>query len=183
MYIRQDDKHINGQGWTTIDANKCKPNSKTSNKITIDSIVSTIDIEFNIDTNGTLEATINSPIRENRCVVPDTNVYNKKNTQGAKEHEQGKATKSAEEEGRKERTSRKTTTETNKNTERKEEEKHEKQYDLERQNKTTMSSKKNDTKTEEIKERIGTKSAEQENKEFGITKIVTGEFHANLAPL
>jgi len=66
MCSRQDDKHTNEQGWTTIDANKRKPKSKTSNNITLDSIISTIDIEFNIDMNGTLEATIDSPIRENR---------------------------------------------------------------------------------------------------------------------
>jgi hypothetical protein len=61
--------------------------------------------------NGTLEATIDSPIRENRCVVPDKNVYDKKNTQETKEHEQGKPTMLVEEEeGRNEKTSKKKTT-------------------------------------------------------------------------
>jgi hypothetical protein len=30
MCSRQDDKHTNEQGWTTIEANKRKPKSKTS---------------------------------------------------------------------------------------------------------------------------------------------------------
>jgi hypothetical protein len=174
MCSRQDDKHTNEQGWTTIEANKRKPKSKTSNNITLDSIISTIDIEFNIDTNGTLEATIDSPIRENRCVVPDKNVYDKKNTQETKEHEQGKPTILVEEEeGRNERTRKKKTSESNKNKENIKRKEQEKQYELQRHNKTTMSSKKKDTKAEEIKERLGAKSAEEENKEIGITKMAT----------
>jgi hypothetical protein len=75
MCSRQEDKqqHTNDQGWTTIETkSKRKPKSKTSRSTIIDSIISTIDIEFNIDKNGTLEATIDSPARENRCIVPDT---------------------------------------------------------------------------------------------------------------
>jgi hypothetical protein len=170
MCSRQDDKHTNEQGWTTIDANKRKPKNKTSNNITLDSIISTIDIEFNIDTNGTLEATIDSPIRENRCVVPDKIIYEKNNIQETEE--QGKLTKLVEEEeGRYERTSRTKKTERNKNKENTKRKKQEKRYDLQRYNKTTMSSKKNDKKAEDIKERIGAKSAEEENKEIGITKM------------
>jgi hypothetical protein len=82
MCSRQEDKNknknINDQGWTTIDANsKRKPKSMASNNTTIDSIISSINIECNIDTNGTIEAKINSPIRNNRCTIPDKNVYDK----------------------------------------------------------------------------------------------------------
>jgi hypothetical protein len=127
MCSRQDDKHTNEQGWTTIDANKRKPKNKTSNNITLDSIISTIDIEFNIDTNGTLEATIDSPIRENRCVVPDKIIYEKNNIQETEEQEQGKLTMLVEEEeGRYERTSRTKKTERNKNKENTKREKQEK---------------------------------------------------------
>jgi hypothetical protein len=81
MCSRQEDKHTNDQGWTTIDTNSnCKPKSKTNNNTTFVSIISSIDVEFNIDTNGTLEANIDSPIRENRCIVPDKIVYDRKNT-------------------------------------------------------------------------------------------------------
>jgi hypothetical protein len=78
---------------TTIDANsKSKPKSTNSELKTIDSIISSIDIEFNIDTNGTLEAKIDSPVRKNCCTIPDTRFNNhdetvfKANSQD-KEHE------------------------------------------------------------------------------------------------
>jgi hypothetical protein len=81
MCSRQEDKqqHINDQGWTTIETNsKRKPKSKNSRSTSIDSIISSIDINFNIDKNGTLEATIDSPARENRCNILDiTNTNNK----------------------------------------------------------------------------------------------------------
>jgi hypothetical protein len=64
--LEEEEKHTNDQGWATIDTNSNrKPKSRTNNNATIDSIISSIDVEFNIDTNGTLEANIDSPIREN----------------------------------------------------------------------------------------------------------------------
>jgi hypothetical protein len=73
MCSRQEAKHTNDQGWTTIDANsKHKPKSTNSKHTTINSIISSIDIEFNIDTNGTLEAKIVSPVQKNHCTTPDT---------------------------------------------------------------------------------------------------------------
>jgi hypothetical protein len=74
---RQEAKHTNDQGWTTIDANsKRKPKSTNSEHTTINSTISSIDIEFNIefniDTNGTLEAKIDSPVQKNHCTIPDT---------------------------------------------------------------------------------------------------------------
>jgi hypothetical protein len=63
MCSKQEDKHTNEQGWTTIDVNgKRKRKCTTGRNTTIDSIISTIDIESNIDTNGTLEAKIDSPV-------------------------------------------------------------------------------------------------------------------------
>jgi hypothetical protein len=77
MCSRQEDKHTNYQGWTAIDANsKRKPKSTNSKLTTIGSIISSIDIEFNIDTSGTLEAKIVSPVRTNRCTIPDTRFDN-----------------------------------------------------------------------------------------------------------
>jgi hypothetical protein len=117
---RQEEQLTNDQGWTIIDTNsKRKPKSKTSNKTTIGSIISTIDVEFNIDRNGTLEATIDSPVRKNVCTVPDNIVYDdKKDTYKTTDKEQRamatKVTYIGKEE-RKEITSKKTTTETKKN--------------------------------------------------------------------
>jgi hypothetical protein len=70
MCSKQEDKNknknTNDQGWTTIDkTSKRKPNSTHSKSTTIDSIISFIDIELNINMNGTLEATIDSPTRKN----------------------------------------------------------------------------------------------------------------------
>jgi hypothetical protein len=51
MCSRQDDKNknknTNDQGWTKIDkTSKCKPNSTNNKSTTIDSIISSIDIEL-----------------------------------------------------------------------------------------------------------------------------------------
>jgi hypothetical protein len=82
MCSKQEDKNknknINDQGWTTIDANsKRKPKYMASSNTTIDPIISYINIECNIDTNGTIKAKIDSPVRNNRCTIPDKKVYNK----------------------------------------------------------------------------------------------------------
>jgi hypothetical protein len=82
MCGRQEDKNTNkntnGQGWTTTDVNsKRKPKSMASSNTIIDSIISSINIECNIDTNGTIEAKIDSPVSNNRCTIPDKNVYDK----------------------------------------------------------------------------------------------------------
>jgi hypothetical protein len=50
----EEEKHTKDQGWTTIDTNSNrKSKARTNNNTTIDSIISSIDVEFNIDTNGT----------------------------------------------------------------------------------------------------------------------------------
>jgi hypothetical protein len=106
MCSKQHDKqHTTDQGWTTIDKkNKRKPNSKNNKNTNIDSIISSIDIEFNIDKNGTLEATIDSPTRKNRCVVPDKKAYNTTTTHQAHKQEQSLAiTPTEDEEEEKER--------------------------------------------------------------------------------
>jgi hypothetical protein len=87
------------KGWTTIDTNSnCKPKSRTNNNTTIDSIITSIDVEFNIDTNGALEANIDSPIRKNRCIVPDKKAYDRRNTCTITKQEQQTVTKPTEEE-------------------------------------------------------------------------------------
>jgi hypothetical protein len=64
MCSKQEGKqHTNDQGWTKIDSqSKRKPKSKTNNNTIIDSIISSIDIELNIDTKGTVETKIDSPV-------------------------------------------------------------------------------------------------------------------------
>jgi hypothetical protein len=172
MCSKQEGKHTNEQGWTTIEANKRKPKSKISNKITIDSIISTINIECNIDPNGSLEATINSPIRENRCIVPDKNVYDKSTYET---NEQGQRPTTSIQEER-----RKVETELDKeinHDERNEQEEQAKatQYNIERQNKTTTSRKTNDKKTEERQKKIDKKRAGEDNEEIAINKMTTNE--------
>jgi hypothetical protein len=93
MCSRQDDKNMNkntnDQGWTTIDKKSNHKHNSTNNKSTTsDSIISSIDIEFNIDMNGTLEATIDSPTRKNGCVVHNKKEYNTKATYQAHKQEQ-----------------------------------------------------------------------------------------------
>jgi hypothetical protein len=179
---RQEEQHTNDQGWTTIDMNsKRKPKSKTSNKTTIDSIISTIDVEFNIDTNGTLEATIDSPVRKNVCTVPDKIVYNdKKDTYETtdKEHRTTatKVTHIGKEE-RKEITSKKTTTETKKNKSYKRKKEQEKLQDIQRRIGTAISNKKKDKELKENHdEKTRTISKGDENDEQGITtKAVKGQ--------
>jgi hypothetical protein len=95
----EEEKHTKDQGWTTIDTNSNrKPKSRTNNNTTIDSIISSIDVEFNIDKNGTLEASIDSPIQENRCIVSDKKAYNKKNKCTRTKQEQRIAQPTEEEE-------------------------------------------------------------------------------------
>jgi hypothetical protein len=72
-----------------------KRDTGTSSKsTTIDSIISSIDIEFNIiDKNGTLEATIGSPVRENRCTVSGTaNNHNATQQETERKEKEGKTT-------------------------------------------------------------------------------------------
>jgi hypothetical protein len=94
----EEEKHTKDQGWTTIDTNSNrKPKSRTNNNTTIDSIISSIDVEFNIDTNGTLEASIDSPIRENRCIVLRSHTIRKTRAQelnkNSEQHSQQKKKK------------------------------------------------------------------------------------------
>jgi hypothetical protein len=66
--------YTNEQGWTTIEVNSNsnrKPKSKISKQSSVDSIISTINVDFNILRKGAPEAKIDSPLRENRCTVPD----------------------------------------------------------------------------------------------------------------
>jgi hypothetical protein len=179
---RQEEQHTNDQGWTIIDTNsKRRPKSKTSNKTTIDSIISTIDVEFNIDTNGTLEATIDSPVRKNVCIVPDNIVYDdKKDTYETKDKEQRttatKATHIGKEE-RKEITSKKTTTETKKNKSYKKKKEQEKLQDIQRRIGTAISNKKKD---KELKENHDKKTrtiskGDANNEQGTTTKAVKGQ--------
>ena len=73
MCNKQYDEHTGGNEWTTVHANSNrKPKTNITKHISTDSIISTIDVELSIDSNGTLEAKIDSPTRQTRCIVPDT---------------------------------------------------------------------------------------------------------------
>jgi hypothetical protein len=113
MCSRQEElQHTNEQGWTTIDKkSKRKPNSTNNKSTTIDSIISSIDIEFNIDKNGTLEASIDSPTRKNWCVVPDKKVYDTTKTYQA--HKQERSPVTTDDDKRKERNNKQEHTKNN----------------------------------------------------------------------
>ena len=61
------------QGWTKIKTNGSrKPKMKNNEQPIIDSIITTIDIKTKKVKNGTMEVKIESPVRSNRCNIPDT---------------------------------------------------------------------------------------------------------------
>jgi hypothetical protein len=65
-------KHTNEHGWTTINANSSrKPKRKNSQQTSIESIISTINIDTKNDKKGAPEAKIDSPVLENRCTLPN----------------------------------------------------------------------------------------------------------------
>jgi hypothetical protein len=71
--------HTNDQGWTKIDTkNSRKPKSKSSNT-SIDSIIASINVDINKFLTGAPEAKIDSPVRENRCTIADTECNKKAN--------------------------------------------------------------------------------------------------------
>jgi hypothetical protein len=73
IYSKQNRVHTDEQGWTTIEANsRRKPKSKNINQSSIDSIIATINVEFNKFLKGAPEAKIDSPARDNRCTIADT---------------------------------------------------------------------------------------------------------------
>jgi hypothetical protein len=81
MCSNYNSKHTDDQGWTTIDANSNrKPKSETNQHSTIDSIITSIDIDLEIIKNGSTEAKIDSPVRENRCTIPDATYKQKEIT-------------------------------------------------------------------------------------------------------
>jgi hypothetical protein len=73
MYSNKDRKeHTDEQGWTTIEANSNrKAKSEISNHSSIDSIIATINVDINQFSKGAPEAKIDSPTRENRCIISD----------------------------------------------------------------------------------------------------------------
>jgi hypothetical protein len=69
---RNKDKHIEEHGWTKIGTNSNrKPKTKNEKQTSIDSIITTININPRIVKQGAPEAQIDSPIRYNRCTLPD----------------------------------------------------------------------------------------------------------------
>jgi hypothetical protein len=72
MYIKDKKEHTDDQGWTTIaSTSNRKPKTKTSQQSNIDSIIASINLDFKPVLKGAPEANIDSPIRENRCNIPE----------------------------------------------------------------------------------------------------------------
>ena len=73
-----DNELTEEQGWTTIKTNGSrKPKTKNKEEPFIDSIITTINIETKKVKNGAMEVKIESPIRINRCNIPDTPAHTK----------------------------------------------------------------------------------------------------------
>jgi hypothetical protein len=69
---RDNGEHTDEQGGTTIEAyGSRKPKTNNREQTFIDSIISSINIETTIVTNGAPEARIESPTRKSRCNMPD----------------------------------------------------------------------------------------------------------------
>jgi hypothetical protein len=130
--------------------------------------------------NGTLVATIDSPTRKNRCVVPDKKEYDTKTTYQAHKQEQTPVIKTTKEDKHNETTSKNTPTRTTTRTKyeqgkgEEQEQETEQHYNIKRRNMTTTSKNKKDTKTEETKTKTRTKSVEEEDtKIVGIQSVVS----------
>ena len=66
--MTDNDEH----GWTKIKTNGSrKPKMKSTEQPIIDSIIATINVETKTVKNGSLEVKIASPVRRNRCIIPD----------------------------------------------------------------------------------------------------------------
>jgi hypothetical protein len=73
MCSSNNKEHTDDQGWTTISADsRRKPKSETINQPSIDSIIATINVDINKFLKGAPEAKIDSPVRDNRCTIADT---------------------------------------------------------------------------------------------------------------
>jgi hypothetical protein len=74
MCSRNNDKHkhTNEEGWTTVDAQSNRKPKTTNNKQALfESIISTINMDLTTVKKGAPEAKIDSPMRENRCTLPE----------------------------------------------------------------------------------------------------------------
>jgi hypothetical protein len=116
--------------------------------------------------NRTLEAKIDSPVRENRCTIPDTIVNHKAINYGTKNHKQRTATTTNAKVDvvNKEMIEKRTIEEKNYTKQQEQERKYEEQ----RKDKTPTSNKKKEKKEEETRMTTRTTSREKVNKEIGI---------------
>ncbi|OEU06122.1 hypothetical protein FRACYDRAFT_256355 [Fragilariopsis cylindrus CCMP1102] len=75
--ISDTDTDTDEQGWTTINASGGrKPKTTTMERAIIDSIITTINVATKTVKNGAIEVRIESPVRNNRCIIPDDASYN-----------------------------------------------------------------------------------------------------------
>jgi hypothetical protein len=97
MCSRNKEEHTDEHGWTTIDNNSSrKPKKTTSKQTSIESIISTIDIETKINKNGAPEAQINPPTRRIVCYLPEEIVkQGEEEQENINTKEQGKQTKTS----------------------------------------------------------------------------------------
>jgi hypothetical protein len=69
MCSKNKEEHTDEHGWTTIDNNNSRrPKKTTSKQTSIESIISTIDIETKTNKNGAPEAQINPPTKKTYAI-------------------------------------------------------------------------------------------------------------------
>jgi hypothetical protein len=95
MCSRNKEEHTDEHGWTTIDNNSSRKPKKTNSKQTsVESIISTIDIETKNNKNGAPEAQINHPTRKIVWYPPEEIVkQGEEKQENIKTKEQEKQTK------------------------------------------------------------------------------------------
>jgi hypothetical protein len=92
MCSRNKEEHTDEHGWATIDNNSSrKPKKMISKQTSIESIISTINIETKTNKNGAPEAQINPPTRKIVCSLPEEIVkQGEEEQEDTKTKEQGK---------------------------------------------------------------------------------------------
>jgi hypothetical protein len=169
-----NNKYHDEQGWTTIEANSSrKPKSETSNQIAIDSIITTINVDFNKVAKGAPEAKIDSPIRKNRCTIPDEKSNQQANEFNPKYNSNQKLISTTVEETEGNTADQFSTQETNKNKSYVQDIKRVSFRDDRKGNKVNGNERMDATKWREEKGNTTAISEEKGNKEIGFTTMAT----------
>jgi hypothetical protein len=86
---RNNDEHTDENGWTKIGIkSNRKPKTKNAKQTSIDSVITTINVDPEIVQKGAPRAKIDSPIRNNRCTISDDTNDKEGKTKGTTKKEE-----------------------------------------------------------------------------------------------